>query len=289
MTLLLQGLSVFFLMLYTYVTLPSSPDNFIWCLLAVVLLFFANFRKPYEAWGLAALVLLGYGGYALYLHVSGGLGSFGWNEVIWLAIFPYAALVGGVRRYGALSVPYDKQLSMYQQLYADDGNIDKAMFTVEERHNFIVGTAFIYKLEEEVIRALRERREFTLLVVEIERFRPYAEFFGYEYAQSLLDQVASYIAQAAGPAETKAHLGEGLFAVLLPNEETEDGVTDRAAQFKSQLDELFTEMMLIRPRRESQIKLRMKYSQAICPADGIEARHLLDKAQGELEGNETGK
>lgn len=276
--------TVLFISLYTYITYPIYPNNFIWLVAALFLLMLGMLRKPYESLFVAGLLLLGYGGYQLYLYYGTDTTRLGWNELIWLIMFPYAAIVGGIDKY-ARKATHSGSLSLYKLLNVDENSPIKELSTIDAHLEYIGGSAFVYKLEEEVLVALRERRKIVLLLVEIDRFWEYKETFGYDQSQWLLNQVAELINRMPDRPEVKAHLGEGMLAVMLQKDIQND--IDQASAFQRNLSESFTELIMLRPRQENVVKVRLRFGTAECPADGIEARTLIDKAQSELEGDEV--
>lgn len=274
-----------FISLYTYMTFPAYPNNFLWLAASFFLFIVGMLRKPHESLLVAGVLLLGFGGYQLYLYYAAdAMHRLGWNELIWLAVFPYAAIMGGVEKY-ARKTKHAETLSLYQLLNADGHAAVEELSTVDAQLEYIGGSAFVYRLEEEVLVALRERRKIVLLLVEIDRFWEYKETFGYDQSQWLLNQVAELIARSPDRPDIKAHLGEGTFAMILRKDHQDD--SDRAKAFQRSLNESFTELIMLRPRQENVVKVRLKYGAAECPADGIEARTLIDTAQGEIEGEEV--
>lgn len=282
---LVQAISILFIAIYAYLTQPVYSSNYIWALIAVVMLLIGMLRKTHEALSAAGVVVLIYGGIQIYSWAAGNnLTVLGWNELIWLIVFPYAAMVGGIRNSGPAVSAKEEHLSIFQQLHLVDTHVNQEVNMVDEQFKFITGPAFIYKLEEAVIRALRDRAEFYLVLARIDPFMEYKRVFGFDRSQVLLNQVAENIDGMPDGPMVKAHLGDGIFAVLLPVA-MEEGANPVLA-FENYIDDLFFEMMLVKPRHENQIKLKMKYGTAVCPAQGVEARSLMDWAQTELEGNE---
>jgi len=280
-----QWFSIAFIALYTYLSQPFHTLNYIWFLLAM-LLFVVGWAFQFRLAVLAAIVvILGYGGYHLYLvHFANASLQFGWNELIWLLVFPYASLMGGIGKTIRGSPQQEvRQISLYQLLRPDQTS-DEEMIQLDERLGFLDGVAFVYKLEEEVILSLREKKEFTLLIAAIDKFAEYKTAFGIDSAQLLLHQLAERVVELEeeGLIRVKGHLGEGLFAFILP---VSSEPVNSDIETEAKLNEFFMEILMNRPRRESRVKIRLVYGSALCPADGIEARSLMDKAQSEIEGN----
>jgi|GEM_PF-4393209 len=280
-----QLLAIVFIVLYTYLTQPVYRENVIWCVLSILLLLIGWAFQPKHGILAAIGAVLGYSAYQYYVtHMSGSAAEYGWNSLIWLLVFPFAALMGAVGTTARPAPAEGPKVSLYSLLRAETPADPEEVIYIDEKLNFLNGSAFVYKLEEEVITSLREKREFTLLIVSLYRFAEYKQVAGYEQAQLLGHQLAEWMAgkQEEGAILHKGHLGEGSFALILPV--TSD---NREAEYELQaaLNHYFTDLMMHRPRREAQVKVRLLYGSAICPADGIEARALMDHAQGILEGN----
>ncbi len=277
--LFLKLLGVFFLSVYWIWTRLSYPDNTMWYALALLLFAIGSFGKLQVTLASAFAGILVYGGFEMYLlYFTRQVHSVGWNDLLWLAVFPFMALLGSIRLSSA-APGHDAaaNLTLYQQMQEDELEPE---LSGDHASDFLQTTAFLYKLEEEVLRALRERRKFTLLLVEIERFREYKHIFGLDPAKSLLHWTTNIFQEAA---EHKAYLGEGLLAAILDDQaKTPDEVMQS-------LDEQFYQMLLTRPRRESNLKLKLKYGLAECPQDGIDARSLMEAAQQQIRWNGTAR
>lgn len=270
--LILKVLGVLFLTAYLIWTRPVYPANTMWYTLALLLFAIGNFGKLNVTLISAFTGILAYGGFEMYLlYVTRQVHSVGWNDLIWLAIFPFIALLGLVRLSSA-APGHDAaaNLTLYQQMQEEELEPE---LSPEHAPEFLQTTAFLYKLEEEVLSALRERRKFTLLLVEIERFQEYKHVIGLDPAKSLLQSTVEMFRDCA---EVKAYLGAGLLAAILNDQAM---LPDEVMQ---QMDEQFYQMILTRPRRESNLKLKLKYGLAECPQDGIEARSLMEAAQQQI-------
>lgn len=282
---LVQCLAALFLALYAYLTAPMFQHTYVWLALALFLMLIGAFRSPAQSLLVAGVAMLGYGCVQMYgWYADGAAGNLGWNELIWLAAFPFSALIGAIEKLTRRANIISEKLTLYEQMQAVEDPAKAEISTVDQQLGFLGGPAFVYKLEEEVLRTLRERNKFFLVIAEIDHFQAYKDLFGFEQSQFLLEQVAEFINGLPQPPAVRGHLGKGTFAAIIPESDGGDGV-ESVAGFMNGMNESFTELMLVRPRRESQVKLRIKYGVAACPADGIEARSLLDSAQSKLEGN----
>jgi len=73
-----------------------------------------------------------------------------------------------------------------------------------------------------------------------------------------------------------------VLAVILPT-----GDRSELESVEDQLEAKFHDLRMSRPRRESNIRLKLRFGAAECPADGIEAKTLMEKAKDELEWSAT--
>ncbi|MFM7382990.1 MAG: diguanylate cyclase, partial [Microcystaceae cyanobacterium] len=73
-------------------------------------------------------------------------------------------------------------------------------------------------LEQEWYRLLREQKPLSLLMLDIDYFKAYNDFYGHPQGDSCLHQVAQVLTQAAGrSADGVARYGGEEFAILLPS------------------------------------------------------------------------
>ncbi|MDF2924963.1 MAG: Diguanylate cyclase, domain [Paenibacillaceae bacterium] len=277
-----------FLGLYAFNSAILYSNNRIWFWVSILLFLLAMFRRPSEAFAGAFAALLLYGGFVLYQSYQAEWTlPLGMNDLLWLALFPYMAAVGSIGKLLHADGLSAEKVSIYEQLQGGDLEEGPELNMVEDQHGFLGGTAFLFKLEEEVLRALRERKRFVLLVVEIEQFRSYRRLFGYDQTQFILNQTAEFIVNLPEPPAVRGYLGDGKLAILVSSLEQQLDEPDALAELKDNLSESFFSMLLLRPRRESTLKIRLRFGSSECPVDGIEARSLLEKAQSELEWNEV--
>jgi GGDEF domain-containing protein len=277
--------AIVFILLYTYMTQPIYDENVIWCLLSLLLLAIGWALQPQYSVLAAIGAVLVYCVFQYYfIYTSGSADRLDWNALIWLLVFPFAALLGATGKQIRAASPEGTQTSLYELFRSEIADDPAEIIYIDEKLDFFSASAFVFKLEEEVISSLREKREFVLLIVSLYRFGEYKKVAGFDQSQLLIHQIAEWIAdkQNSGEILHKGHLGEGNFALILPissdNREAE-------YQLEAELNHYFMDLMMHRPRREAQVKVRLVYGSAICPADGIEARALMDHAQSMIEGN----
>lgn len=272
----IQLIVLILLSIYVYLCANSFPLNVYWLILSTSLFFYGYFRSLGETLMVCIFCILIYSGFIIYRTWLASMPiEVSWNELIWLAIFPFLALIGGINR--GIHTPEQESFSFFD-LQNSDSSYSAGPCMVEERLGYLSGTAFLYKLEEEVLLGLRDRRKFHLLVIEIEQFREYKRLFGTDQAQLILNLVAEWFKEFA--TDARAQVGEAVLAAILsaPDSEVIQNVQE-------QLDNQFYEMMINRPRREGTIKLKLKYGFAECPSDGIEAAALMEKTRIDLSWN----
>lgn len=275
--LLLQISSFVLLVIFAYATYPVYPHHFWWALGAALLFVYGRIRPVPEALVVCAAVLLAYGSYVYYgAEWSDAPYRIGWNELVWLIVFPAFALLGASGRKVRGESP-DLE-SVYFGFRPGDQAGEPQAIIVDERLGFASANAFLYKVEEKVLVSLRERRTFRLMLVQIEHLREFKLMFGEDHAQTVLSSVAEWFADF-GP-EAKAQVGESLLAAILASPDPVE-----ADKMREELNRKFFEMLLSRPRREAAIKLKLRFGFAECPVDGIEAKSLLDKARIDLSWN----
>lgn len=278
-TVFIQIVSSLLLAVYLYVSFPAAYMNVYWFLLALGLLAYGIFRGSPESLIVGGGAVLLYGLFVLYrLFLNDPAMTAGWNDLVWLIVFPLFAAIGSIghkSNYAQATPSYS-----FFDIDAIAASGQKGPALVDERFGFLSSTAFLYKLEEEVLVALRDRQKFVLQLIEIENLPDYKRFFGSEQTEVLLNFIAEWLTEMT--TDSKAQVGENVLACLLYLPEPA-----QLAEFRERLDQRFYEMLLTRPRRESTVRLKLKYASSECPADGIEAKMLLEKARNDLSWSAT--
>jgi GGDEF domain-containing protein len=257
-----------------YLTYLAEPFNVYGAIIAIALFAIGYFRPVHESLIASLIVLSVYGLWTLYrFWFASPAFEIGWNELIWLLLFPYFALAGGINNRDGSAVA-DPLAFLYPHQHHEWASSD-AMLVVDERFSFLSSTAFLYQLEEEVLRALREKRGFHLLLVQVVNLDKVSRYVGRQHAEVLLNLVAEHLQQhCSGP---KAQVGNQVLGGIIPGDELQI-----AESVQRKMEDQFYELMHTRPRRETQMKLKLRFGLATCPSDGIEADALLDKAKHEL-------
>jgi len=278
--LFIQLLTVIFLSLYVYLTKGAYPVNYVWFILALLLGIFGYFRKTGEALWTSLLVVILYGCYTMYILNSGKtFAQVSWNDLIWLPVFPYTALIGGLNNSYSSSRAARTHTAGVGPDTAD--SVEQTRWEEDDILAVIPGYAdhpkFMGKLEEEVFRTIRAKRKLSLLLIEVHDFQEFKEEYGYEQAQLLIRRVAELIRDVIRDVDFKGYLGEGLFAVILTGSEQNN--MSMAIEW---MDDKFNSLLLSRPRREGSVKARLRYGSSECPQHGLNFQELFDKAKQDL-------
>ena len=173
---------------YAYVSAGALSESYAYLGLALVLFAFGYLRPVRDALIAAMIGALLYGGYIAASSMQQSLPlSPGWGDLFWLLALPAMALIGGLNR-DSENVP------SYALSFLDFGDSrslrEEGPCLVDDSLSYLSGTSFVYKLEEEVLGALRDRRKFRLVLVEIERFREFKRLAGTDQSRILLNFVA---------------------------------------------------------------------------------------------------
>ncbi|NOU93823.1 diguanylate cyclase [Paenibacillus sp. LMG 31456] len=274
-----QLLAVIFLTLYVYFTRHLYPINYVWFILAVSLGVLGCIRIVNEALLACLIIVILYGCYTLYmLYMGNPHYQIGWNDIIWLLVFPFYALVGGINRNDAraktwgmrnMGISTDSELD---EPYPTDGTIE-----LDTMMGFADSTRFMGKLQEEVFRGLRAKRTLTLMLIEVQYFQEFKNEYGHEQTQLLVHRVAELIRDVMRDVDCKGYLGDGLFAVILTGSDQMN-----VSISIEWMDDKFNSLLLSRPRREGSVKARLRYGRSECPQDGMNFQEIYDKAKLDL-------
>jgi GGDEF domain-containing protein len=273
---LLQVLSVFFLSLYFFITSQVYPTNYLWFIAAVLLGVFGYYRKINQTLFAALFVIAVYGISVIFqLYVMKAFTTVGWNDMIWLAAFPFIALIGGLNK-------RDTQLKSRGRRHSAGNRknievVSEDAFTIDEELGFVNEDSFMKKFEEELFLGARSKRKLSLMLVEINQFQEFYREYGYEQTLLFLNKAAELINEIMPEVEVKAYLEEGQFAVLLSG-------TERANSSIAELwlDDHFNSLLLTRPRNKGTVSARLRHSKVDCPTAGMTIYEIVEKAQQEL-------
>lgn len=97
------------------------------------------------------------------------------------------------------------------------------------------------RLEEELERAKRYKREVSFLMTDIDHFKKFNDTYGHQIGDEVLKKVASIIKSRARKSDIAARYGGEEFAVVLP-ETSEDGAMQMAEYIRKEIEESILEV-----------------------------------------------
>jgi GGDEF domain-containing protein len=251
-----------------------------WFILAIGIGLFGFFRQlPMTLLG-ALIVAVLYSGSKVYqVFFSESISYITWNDVIWLFIFPFAAIIGNLNRAERLPRLRKQEQPEEEQELEPVQATSSISLQPSSGLEFPARTSadILESLDEVVTEGLDERFTFNLIFIEIRYFAQFYQEYGREQAQQLLDSVASMINEVIPTAKLKAYMDKGLFAVAATSLDSFDRQTALL-----RLDNKFESMLLSRSRKDGFIRVRLNYGQADFPVHGLDAKILLGRAAQEL-------
>jgi GGDEF domain-containing protein len=273
---LIQIFSVLFLSLYFIITSPVYPMNFLWFIASMLLGIFGYFRKTLPTLIASFFIIAIYGAYISYqLYIKTAFTTIGWNDIIWLFAFPFIALIAGINKSDIQPKPTGRRQSAAHTNYQDP--VWNEPFVIDEELGYSQYESFFQQFEEAIFLGGRNKRKLSLMLIEIYQFQNFHKEYGYEQTQLFLDKVAELINEIMPEAEFKAYLEEGRFAVLLSGSERAN-----SSIAELWLDDNFNSLLLTRPRSKGSVTARLRHSKIDCPAQGMTAYEIVEKAQQEL-------
>lgn len=135
---------------------------------------------------------------------------------------------------------------------------------------------FIERLEEERSRADRFGSKLSLIMLDIDHFKPYNDKFGHQKGNNLLKKVASIITRQVRAIDIVARYGGEEFAVLLPNTSRE--AVDIAERIRRAVETAKFEG----GKGEPFVKRTISAGVAIYPTDAGNEMELIDRADQAL-------
>lgn len=140
--------------------------------------------------------------------------------------------------------------------------------------------AFYHRVEEEIARCRRHRHSFTLLFMDIDRFKNINDTHGHDAGDFLLKAFANRITQIIRKEDVMARLGGDEFALLLPERNDRDFLVALIARIRSEIR---------KPVRYHDIDLDIEVSigSAIFPNDGDQVDTLLKAADTKMYEDKT--
>ena len=135
------------------------------------------------------------------------------------------------------------------------------------------------QFEEFLLKLLKtasvEHKPFSILMIDIDRFKDYNDTYGHIVGDTVLKKIANFLRQKIGEKGTVSRFGGEEFTVLLPNTE-KDKAIDIAEDIQISLER---EIIYVR-RKETRITVSIGV--ASFPSDGITREGLLKKVDDAL-------
>jgi diguanylate cyclase (GGDEF)-like protein len=129
------------------------------------------------------------------------------------------------------------------------------------------------RLEYELLRHSRERRELAVLLIDLDRFKQVNERLGYAAGDDVLRRVAGTLRDAVRRQDTVARQGGDEFAILVPSTDREG-----AAMLAARISDRLGRVQFAGDTVSATIGL------AVYPRDGVTTQALLARADGQLLG-----
>ncbi|WP_165452803.1 diguanylate cyclase domain-containing protein [Paenibacillus thalictri] len=275
---ILQILSLFFLTMYFIFTQGAFPLNYIWFIVAVLLGIVGFSRKMDEA--ILASLLTGavYGGLLIYSMYTSSLPvEVTWNDLIWLGVFPYFGLIGGLHKRAAQSytpIPKKSTLAIIpvrQEHPEDDHNHNHHL---DSKLGYSSEEGLITWMHKELPRLVRSGRELTLLSIAIDELDSFQQEYGEEQTVDFIRRIAEMIHYVVGEVEMKALLEDNMFAVVFIGKEQ---ISPKMAQLE--LTEQFNTLLLTRPRKERNVKVKLLFGTVSSSEHGHNADAVIQQTK----------
>ncbi len=177
------------------------------CAIALFMVVFkGGFRTDIYAWlAVAMLAALCEGIVAVY---SGSRYSVGWYAARMLSLISSASV------FFALLVD---TMALYLRVIEQNKEL-RQIASVDQLSQLSNRREFDERLKEEVKRAIRERKEMSLIMIDIDHFKTFNDSYGHMAGDACIKQVAACIGRhISRPADVAARYGGEEFAVLLPH------------------------------------------------------------------------
>ena len=128
------------------------------------------------------------------------------------------------------------------------------------------------RLRQTIAMAQRESQRFTLLFVDLDKFKPINDSYGHAVGDWLLKEVASTLEVTLRASDTVARLGGDEFVIILPKVETTQSAMRVAAKVHEQLETPF--------ETDDGLQLRISCCIGVClyPLHGTTPKQLLKHA-----------
>ena len=273
----IQASTVLMLSLYLYQTYETYPTNVLLYAIAILLGILGFFKQlPVAVLASLAIVLI-YGSLIVYPLYIGQLNyEPTLNDLVWLIILPFTALVGGIHREDRLPKLSGLTNSYHDYLLEEQlGAMIAPQSVLDENLQFqsLSTTEFFTTLQECINAGERTKSSFSLLLIQIHRLRLFEHKYGDEQTRYLLNRTASLINKVMPDTLLKVYLQQGLYAVVLSGQQP---LTPHMARLR--LDNRFGAMLLSRARNDGMVQVSLIYGSSEFPLHGDDAESLFQQA-----------
>lgn len=142
-------------------------------------------------------------------------------------------------------------------------------------HDALTGLAnrsrFRVRLADALSDALRDKRPFAVVCLDLDRFKSANDIFGHAAGDAVLKKVAERITERLAPGETAARLGGDEFALILTGHRSARSASNFAEQLIAELSKTY-------PVHGHEISIGASAGIAMYPHDGDSAEVLLSRA-----------
>jgi len=207
----------------------------------------------------------------------------GYRSVITLPLLVGETVVGNLTLLAKEANFFDDEEMKLLTGLADDISFALDHIAKEERLNYLAyydvltglpnRTLFLDRLEQRVSAARREQKIFSVLMLDIERFRQINETLGRKSGDDLLREFSQRLRGALEDTDVLAHISGDYFAVA-------SGRAGQTGDIVRMLDQVLTEAAG-RPFKVggSELRIASRAGVAVYPADGADADGLLKNAE----------
>ncbi|MBK8895785.1 MAG: EAL domain-containing protein [Candidatus Competibacteraceae bacterium] len=131
------------------------------------------------------------------------------------------------------------------------------------------------RLEQAVLRALRDRVQVGVLLVDLDHFKRINDTLGHTVGDQLLREVAKRLQDCVRQGDTISRQGGDEFAIVLPDLEENDGAARMAERILGVVSEPYQ-------IEDHELHINCSVGISLCPRDGRSAENLLKNADSAL-------
>ncbi len=145
-------------------------------------------------------------------------------------------------------------------------------------HDTLTGLAnrrlLMERMEQLILQAKRNRIEFSVIFIDLDKFKPINDFWGHQVGDELLKAIANRLSDNLRASDTLARIGGDEFVILLPHltsNHTEDVLKKIARAFQQPFE-----------LSQHTLSIQASLGAANYPLDGDNASELLNRADREM-------